>query len=100
MSTSAKVVASIFFMCLLRVLVRVQCGCRRSWFHVALQKIFFFLLLPNFVGRSWIEVLHLGLFCIRESRQMPNEGHELPTIHIIIARITERWHSAQAHTVV
>src|SRR5260370_22761163 len=30
---------------------------------------------------------------------MPNEGDELPTIHIVITRITVRWHSAQADTV-
>src|SRR5258705_14018500 len=30
---------------------------------------------------------------------MPNEADELPTIHIVITRITERRHSAQAGTV-
>ncbi len=44
-------------------------------------------------------MLHLGLFGIGELRQMPNEGHELPTIHVVIALIAECWHSAQAHTV-
>src|SRR5947209_13944166 len=50
MSTSVKKVAIGFFMCLLRVLVMVHCGCRRSRFRIALQKVFFFLLLQNFVG--------------------------------------------------
>src|SRR6266851_3948592 len=99
MSTSAKRVANAFFMCLLRVLVMVHCGCRRSWFLIALQKVFFFLLFPNFVGRFGIESLHLGFFSIRELRQMPNEGDELPTIRIVITWITERWHSAQTDTV-
>src|SRR5438309_407660 len=30
---------------------------------------------------------------------MPNEGNELPTIHIVITRIAERWHPAQANAV-
>src|SRR5258708_3936454 len=30
---------------------------------------------------------------------MPNEDHEPPAVHIVIARIAERRHSAQAHTV-
>src|SRR5258707_6407120 len=99
MSTIVKKVAISFFMCLLRVLVMVHCGWRRSWFHIAFQEFFFFLLLLNFIGRFRIEVLHLGLFSIRDLRQMPNEGDELPTVHIVIARIAERWHSAQADSV-
>src|SRR5713101_1698991 len=30
---------------------------------------------------------------------MPNEGHERPTVRIVITRISERWHSAQADAV-
>src|ERR1700756_145810 len=99
MSTSVKRVASTFFMCLLRVLVMVHGGCRRCRFRIALQKVFFFLLLLNFIGRFWIQTLHLGLFSGRELRQMPNEGHELPTVRIVITWISERWHSAQANAV-
>src|SRR5260370_22419457 len=99
MSTIVKKVVISFFMCLLRVLVMVHCGCRRSWFRIAFQEFFFFLLLLNFIGRFRIEVPHRGLFSIRELRQMPNEDDELPTVHIVIARIAERWHSAQADPV-